>query len=468
MVPSAKGQLAEVADLMLQRDADIARRALPGIWASLAVVQFVLLAGTYFVDHPGFTSAFAALTMGSGLVRLLLILRKDDLYPNHPQLWRITISACLFISSSAWGWLTALSYMTYGYANWNSTLLTFCILGISAGGLVSFTPRMLYLYWQTLPMLAPAILAGLYIGGKEGYTQSLVLTVYILFLLVQGRHLNQDYSKALRDRLQLMAATEMAEAANRAKSSFLANMSHELRTPMNGIIGTTELALDSDLSPEQRELLETSRNSAEALLRLLDDLLVYSRMEAQNLDLEQVPFNLQELVRETIKAVSSKAAHRRLALLHSIAPRVPNNVTGDPVRLQQVLINLLGNAIKFTDTGSVELRIGVESLSEQDTHLHFSVKDTGIGIPKEKQDVIFQAFSQADQSMTRRYGGTGLGLTISSRLVELMGGAIWLESEPGHGSTFHFTARFRLPAATAEAPEDRLARPTEQIGSIYS
>jgi signal transduction histidine kinase len=450
-VSSKNQQLAEVADLVVQRDADITRRALPGIWASLGVVQFVLLAGTYFVDYPMVTSTFAVLTMAAGLARLFLVLRKDDIYPRHPRFWRMSFSAGLLVFAGAWGSLNAFSYVVYGFSNWNSVLLTFCVLGISAGGLVSFTPRILYLHWHILPLLLPSIAADLYVGGNQGYTLALSMTVYVVFLLIQGRHLNRDYWKALNDRRQLVLAMRMAEAANRAKSSFLANMSHELRTPMNGIIGTTDLALDTELSSEQRELLETARNSAEALLRLLDDVLDLSKMEAEKLDLEQVPFDVHKVVRETIKVLAPQAAQKRLALTHSSAARVPDQVTGDPGRLRQVLMNLVGNAIKFTDNGAVEVRVGVESIDAADVCLQFAVKDTGIGIARDQQGVIFHAFSQADGSLTRRYGGTGLGLTISARLVELMGGAIWLESEPGKGSTFHFTARFRI-AAQAEVP----------------
>jgi signal transduction histidine kinase len=283
---------------------------------------------------------------------------------------------------------------------------------------------------------------------------ALVVTLYTTYLLVQGQHLNRDYLKALNDQRRLVLATEMAESANQAKSSFLANMSHELRTPMNGIIGATELALDTELSVDQRELLETTRNSAESLLRLLDDVLDFSKMEAEKVELQQVSFDLHALVRESIKVFAAQAAQKGVSLTHSIAPRVPDQVAGDPVRLNQVLTHLIGNAIKFTHAGGVEVRLGVESISAEHVQLQFAVKDTGIGIAKDKQDFIFRAFTQADGSMTRRYGGTGLGLTISARLVELMGGAIWLDSEPGRGSTFHFTTRFRLAAEAAGEPND--------------
>jgi signal transduction histidine kinase len=444
-VPSNHQQLGEVADLAVQRDADIARRALPGIWASLGMVQFVLLAGTSFSQHPRLTSVFAGFAMGACLMRLFVVLRKCDIYPQHPGKWRIAFGACLPTFAFAWGWMTGLSYVADGFSNWNSVLLTFCVLGISAGGLVSFTPRLLYLHLHVLPMLLPCIAADLYIGGNQGYVLALIMTIHMTFFLIQGRHLNREYGKALNDRRQLVLAMRMAETANRAKSSFLANMSHELRTPMNGIIGTTDLALDTELSAEQRELLETTRNSANALLHLLDNVLDLSKMEAEKLDLQQIPFDLHKLVRETVKVFAPQAAQKRLALTHSIAARVPEQVTGDPERLRQILTHLIGNAIKFTHSGSVGVRLGVESISVDNMILQVTVKDTGIGIAREQQKMIFNAFSQADGSMARRYGGSGLGLTISARLVELMGGVIRLESEPEKGTTVHFTARFRVP-----------------------
>jgi signal transduction histidine kinase len=428
-------------DLVEQQDADIARRALPGIFASLAAVQFVLLGGTFFKDHPVSTSIFASAAMAAGIARLLLVLRKDEIYPRNPRGWRIAFCACLFIFSASWAWVSGYSYISYGYAHWNSLLLTICLMGISAGGLVSLTPRLLYLNWHILPLLAPAIAIDLYIGG-EGYGMALIATVYMAFLLVQSRHLNRDHCKAVRDRRLLEAAKKLAEAASEAKSSFLANISHELRTPMNGVIGMTELALETSLSEEQRDLLGTARNSALSLLEMLNDVLDFSKIEARRLDLEQIPFDVRKVVSETAKVFAVQARQKNLLFTCELSPEVPPEVTGDPGRLRQVLINLLGNAVKFTPAGSIEVRVAVESADPPDLCLRFAVIDSGIGIPSDKQAVIFHPFSQADGSMTRKYGGTGLGLTISARLVELMRGRIWVTSEPGKGSAFHFTAHF--------------------------
>lgn len=342
------------------------------------------------------------------------------------------------------------------------------------GKLVSITPLLKYRNNQTL--LVASLLSILLLLGLHYCKSDVLISRTVLenkarraaeYAERASRMETEQANRNLRferDRAEQLA--QRAEAASQAKSEFLANMSHEIRTPMNGIIGMADLALDASTEAERQDYIKVVKSSAESLLGIINDILDFSKIEANKLMLESVPFKLHQVVSDTLKTLASRAQQKGIDLQCQIAANVPASVVGDPTRLRQVLINLVGNAIKFTEHGEIKVELDLESISTTSAKLKVVVQDTGIGIPADKLDSIFESFSQADASTTRQYGGTGLGLSISSRLVELMGGEMSVESQVGQGSRFQFSLVLGIADSVPEATPAPAPEPVARIATL--
>lgn len=444
------------------RDIQIHRATQPGLWLYPAVLSFTAIATDYRSAHPRLLLFFAVWIALNSLVRAALLYTPRRFW-RSASVWENSLYLIVLMSAAAWGSYLASTLFLYGVSSSTSLLVLMGTIAAIAGGITAYSPCYALLAAYLTLVLIPTFAMELYLGGRLGKDLAALTAGALAFLLWQGRALNffhrrraakirlvnerlSELAKRVEKRTTELhqaknlaeAAMKAAEAANRAKSDFLANMSHEIRTPMHGVLGLTELALGNENSDDTNSLLADIQVSTQSLLHVINDILDFSRLEAGKVPLESQPFLLKDCIEDSLRLLRMQAAEKSLAIDISISEELEDPMVGDHLRVQQIITNLVHNAIKFTEKGLVSISATIERTPEP-AAVHIAVVDTGCGIPDQKRGQIFQPFSQADSSTTRKFGGTGLGLAICVQLTELMNGRLWVESNIAGGSTFHFT-----------------------------